>query len=118
MTVGPWKPIKLQAYDNRVAELDIRTNVSEALDVKLSADITLAEKKPGFATFILKGPDGAIEASSTSAPTDSGHVEVSFAFQPGELKLWYPVGYGDQPLYTVLVELTDEVRNFSRIPRM
>lgn len=110
MTVGPWKPVTFQAYNNRIAELDIRTDVSEALGAKLSADITFAEKRPGFVTFVLKGPDGAIGASTSSVPTDTGHAKVSFYFQPGELKLWYPAGCGEQPLYVALIELTDEVR--------
>lgn len=115
MTVGPWKPVALEAYNNKIVELDIRADISESLGVNLSVDITFSEKKLGFATFILKGLDGAIETSSTSIPTDPGHAKASFSFQPGELKLWYPVGYGEQPLYTALVELADEVRR-SHVP--
>jgi beta-mannosidase len=112
MTAGPWKPITLQTYDNRIAELDIRSSVSEALGVNLSAHISFAEKRRGFLSFILKGPDDAVTASKSLVPIDSGHANVSFDFKPGELKLWYPVGYGEQPLYTAIVELVDEVFYF------
>lgn len=113
MTVGPWKPITLQSYDNRIVDLDIRINVFESLGANLSADITFAEKKPGFTTLILKGQDGTL-AASTSSPigTESGRAKITFDFKPGDLKLWYPVGYGEQALYTATVELRDEVCPF------
>ncbi|KXN83668.1 putative beta-mannosidase B [Leucoagaricus sp. SymC.cos] len=111
MTTGPWKPITLQTYDNRIAEVDIRTDVSKSLGARLSAEITFAERKRGFATFTLKGPDSVLTTQTASVPIDPGHAKVSFDFKPGEVKLWYPVGYGEQPLYTATVEITDEHGN-------
>ncbi|RDB22567.1 Beta-mannosidase B [Hypsizygus marmoreus] len=108
MTVGPWKPIYLDTYQNRITDLDVRSQVSEALDVKLTADFKLSHKGPGFASFILRSPDGSIETSASNIPTDSGNCKVSFEWAPGKLSLWYPVGYGAQPLYTVEAELADE----------
>lgn len=114
MTVGPWKPIYLQTYKNRIVDLDVRSDISESLDVKLTADITFSTNAPGFASFVLRTPDGSIEASASKISTDTGHCEVSFNWAPGKLDLWYPVGYGAQPLYIAEVELVDEVRIFSR----
>lgn len=109
MTVGPWKPITLETYQTRITDLDVRSEVSETLDVKLSATFTFSEKTPGFASFVLKSPDGEVEASSNKIPVGTGHAKVSFEWDAGQLQLWYPVGYGAQPLYTVEVELTDIV---------
>ncbi|KAG5646603.1 hypothetical protein DXG03_002907 [Asterophora parasitica] len=102
-------PISLQFYKNRIVDLDVRSDVSEARDVKLSAKFTFSEKAPGFASFALKAPDGSIKASATKIPSDVGHANVAFEFEAGKLDLWYPVGYGKQPLYTVETELSDEV---------
>lgn len=113
MTVGPWKPIYLQTYNNRIVDLDVRSDISESLDVKLTADITFSTNAPGFASFILRAPDGSIEASANKISTDTGHCKLSFNWAPGKLNLWYPVGYGAQPLYTAEVELADEARIFS-----
>jgi beta-mannosidase len=110
MTIGPWKPIYLHTYQTHVVDLDVRSEVSEALDVKLAADVTLSDKASGLASFVLRNPDGSIEASSTKISTNTGHFKVAFDWAPGKLSLWYPVGYGTQPLYTVEVELTDEVK--------
>jgi beta-mannosidase len=112
MTVGPWKPITLQSYGNRIVDIDIRTDVSESLDVKLSAEITFAEKKPGFTTLTLKGQDSVLSAPTSSFGTESGHAKVVLDFKAGDLKLWYPVGYGEQALYTVTIELTDEAGKY------
>ncbi|KAF7355273.1 Beta-mannosidase B [Mycena sanguinolenta] len=110
MTIGPWKPVRFHSYENRITDLDVRTQVSESLDVKLDAKFTF-EKKKGYASFVLKRPDGSEEVSAPKIPTDNGVGEVSFKFPSGHLQLWYPVGYGAQPLYTVQVELTDLARN-------
>jgi beta-mannosidase len=109
MTVGPWKPVSLQTYQNRIVDLDVRSDVSESLDVKLTADITFSEKAPGLASFVLRTPDGSKEVFLTKTSTDAGHCKVASEWASGELDLWYPVGYGTQPLYTVEVELADEV---------
>ncbi|KAF8076338.1 glycoside hydrolase family 2 protein [Lyophyllum atratum] len=108
MTVGPWKPISIQFYESRIVDLDVRSAISEALDVKLTADTTFSEKASGVVSFVLKAPDGSIEASATRIPTDAGHAKVSFDFAAGKLDLWYPVGYGKQPLYTFEAELANE----------
>lgn len=119
MTTGPWKPIKLETYQNRIADLDIRSEVSIALDVKLSATFAFSEKTPGYASFVLKKPDGSVEASADKIPVNgAGLAKVQFEWQAGEIQLWYPVGYGAQPLYIVEVVLTDKVRWNNRNHRL
>lgn len=117
MTVGPWKPISLHFYESRIVDLDVRSQVSEALDVKVTVDLTFSETTPGLASFILKAPDGSVVATKNDIPTENGHTKVPFDFEPGKLDLWYPVGYGKQPLYTVEVELANQVgfTSFARV---
>lgn len=109
MTVGPWKPITLETYESRIVEMDIRSQLSEALDVKLTAVCTFSETTSSHTSFVLRRPDGSIEVSANKIPVSGRQVSVDFEWQAGELQLWYPVGYGSQPLYTVEVELADEV---------
>lgn len=108
MTVGPWKPISLHTYQNRITDFDVRSQVSEALDIKLSADFTFSEKAPGIVSFVLKKPDGTVEVSSDLS-TDGGRANTAFDWDAGKLDLWYPVGYGAQPLYTAEAVLEDKV---------
>lgn len=111
MTVGPWKPISLHLYENRITDLYVRSEVSESLEVTLTADLSYS-KTSGFISFVLKNAQGKEEASADKIPTsDSGNSKVSFDFGPGALQLWFPVGYGpQQPLYTAEVQITDLVR--------
>ncbi|KAJ7129735.1 glycoside hydrolase family 2 protein [Mycena epipterygia] len=106
MTMGPWRPISLHCYENRITDLDIRAEVSESLEVNLTAKMSF-EKRNGYASFHLKRPDGSVEVSATKMPTDEGNNQVSFKFSSGQLQLWYPVNYGEQSLYTVEVVITD-----------
>jgi beta-mannosidase len=110
MTIGPWRPVTLHTYQNRISDVDVRSQVSESLAVKLIADLAFSEQVPGLASFVLKNANGSIEASANRITIENGHCKVTFDWAPGKLDLWYPVGYGAQPMYMVEVELTDEVR--------
>lgn len=109
MTVGPWKPIALEIYESRIVELDIRSQISEALDVKLTAVCTFSEAISSSASFVLRKPDGSVEASTNKISVSGGRVSVDFEWKARQLQLWYPVGYGSQPLYEAQVELADQV---------
>lgn len=107
MTVGPWKPIGLEIYNNRITDLDIRCRVSETLDSTVIAEFNYSPGR-GFVVFTLNDPDGKALASSAEMPTETGTSHVSFELKAGTLDLWYPVGYGKQPLYTAVVQLFDQ----------
>jgi len=110
MTTGPWKPIELQLYDNKIVDVDVRSEVSESLGVNLTVGLTFSDKKRCFAAFILKEvASGVSKAATYDIAAGHGQANISLQFHPGDLKMWYPVGYGEQPLYTATVELRDEV---------
>lgn len=111
MTVGPWKPIKLHSYTTKISDVDIRSQVSEALAVNVTVDVLLSGNNPGLASVVLKDPQGVRIADEAHIKVTSGYSRAEFGFTPGHLELWYPVGYGKQPLYTIEVEVTDEVSN-------
>jgi len=118
MTIGPWRPIALDFYQNRIIELDVRSEVTQSLDVKLSGVFTFSEKTAGYVSFLLKRPDGSLEVSANKLPVEGGHAKADFEWRAGQLELWNPVGYGAQPLYTAEVELTDRVsQNYFSVSR-
>jgi beta-mannosidase len=109
MTVGPWKPIKLEFYSNRLTDVDIRSEVSESLDVNVIAKVTSLDAN-GSVKVTLKSPDGSVKATTDNVNPDSSALhESKFAFAAGDVELWYPIGYGKQPLYTAVVQLFDRV---------
>ncbi|KIY73725.1 glycoside hydrolase family 2 protein [Cylindrobasidium torrendii FP15055 ss-10] len=108
MTVGPWKPIYIESYTNSISDLFIKTDVSEALDVNLAISLSRSEHTPGGASVTLKAPDGSIVGDwKRDALDDKNVYDIEQKFEAGRLQLWYPVGYGKQPLYTVEATILD-----------
>ncbi|KAH8830756.1 glycoside hydrolase family 2 protein [Flagelloscypha sp. PMI_526] len=108
MTTGPWKPIKLNFYSNGIDEVHPESEVSEALAVKISVAVkTLADTEELTANVTITDPEGEVKASSVNLPVNAGKVEAVFDWEAGKIDLWWPVGYGNQPLYTLDVELND-----------
>ncbi|TFK75967.1 glycoside hydrolase family 2 protein [Pluteus cervinus] len=107
MTTGPWKPISLHSYTTRISDLDIRSQVSEDLSVKLSAKISSSDTQSATAVFTLEKPGGGVEVEK-EVVIEGGSAELALEWASGKLDLWYPVGYGEQPLYTVTVKLNDK----------
>ncbi|KAN0097394.1 glycoside hydrolase family 2 protein [Tylopilus felleus] len=106
MTVGPWKLVKLHTYDVYLADVDIRSVVSEALDVTISVELLLSGSISGSASITLKNPQGGI-VDTKNIEVQSGKARTEFIFPRGELQLWYPVHYGEQPLYDIVVAVHD-----------
>lgn len=111
MTVGPWRPIHLHTYTSRITDLRVRTDVSETLSSKISADLTVSSiPDSATATVVLKNTAGNVLKSANvtlDAKTRTGSVDL----WDGELDLWWPVGYGKQVLYTVEVHVADKDGN-------
>jgi len=108
MTVGPWKPIHLHAYTSRLSDIRISAPVDEDFSAKISVAVS-ATPGAAKATVVIDGPDGATVESSDIALNKEGSGSVNFTPDKSKVQLWYPVGYGKQPLYTAKVQLLDAV---------
>ena len=114
VTVGPWKPIYLHTYTNRITNLRIRTIVSSdrAVDVDVDVDVDvsypLASSGKAELEASLLHPDNMDYVGSRTAKVQDGRAHVSWGTEPGELDLWWPVGYGQQTRHTVEIKLRDE----------
>jgi hypothetical protein len=86
--------------------------VDEGLGANLIVRIALSPRETsGTAEVLLKDPSGAIVTSRSSIEVKGGAALAAFNFVKGEVELWYPVGYGEQPLYDVQVKVFDDVRS-------
>ena len=105
MTAGLWRPVKLEVYKTRIADLWPQT--------KLSDDHSLAELLavvkidtnglPDYEAKFTLSLDGEVIASQGVPVSDNNDAQVSF--RVNRPKLWWPHGYGDQSLYEVSVSL-------------
>ena len=111
MTAGPWKPIRLETYATRIADLDVRPRVDEKLSATVDIAFALSKAGAHMANVSIKDPEGKVVIGQTNIPVSSEQAEAHFKLSPGVFDLWYPVGYGKQPIYSVVIQITDKVRN-------
>ncbi|KAG7293492.1 Beta-mannosidase B [Staphylotrichum longicolle] len=113
MTCGPWRPINLEIYESRLADLHAETVVDKSLS-RANAKVTAAiEGKADKVRFDIS-LDGQQVASET-ADASSGSPTVSFLID--NPALWYPIRYGKQPLYDIkatLITGDEEVDTISK----
>jgi beta-mannosidase len=110
MSAGPWKPIRLEVYQSRIEELHFPVTVSDDLkSATIDYTITLESvPRNGTVRVNLYDPqesqikDKSVVYSET-LPVDSTTIKGRITIKTP--KLWYPVGYGLQSLYKVVVEL-------------
>jgi len=108
--IGIWKGIRLEGYTvARLDDVHLRQHHADGA-VAVSADVTLERWQDVYltATLRLTAPDGSVQETETklegSATTGRLDIEVT------DPQLWWPNGYGDQPLYEADVLLLAEDR--------
>lgn len=97
-TCGPWRPVRLETYQTRISDLRTDYKLEDGLK---SASGTLSAKVDGATatkmSFQVKRGEEVVFCETV--PITKGVAEVEF--RVGNIELWYPHGYGAQPLYTV-----------------
>ena len=113
MTCGPWRPINLEIYASRLADLHAETVVDKSL-ARANATVTAAVEGPADRVRFDISLDGQQVASET-ADASAGAATVSFLIDSPAL--WYPIRYGKQPLYDIKATLLagdDEVDSIAK----
>ncbi|KAF2757008.1 glycoside hydrolase [Pseudovirgaria hyperparasitica] len=105
-TCGPWRPVRLETYSARISDIRIDYELDSSLK-SLSGTIRVSVEGTSAAKVSLTASLGADTVVTTSADVDagSGTATASFSISEEHLKLWYPHGYGAQPLYDVTAVL-------------
>lgn len=108
MTTGPWRPIRLESYDVRITDVDARVDVSEALDTDVTVAVRISDENSRSGNVTLYKSNGEVQATQ-KIQLDADNGKAIFSFKKGEVDLWYPVGYGKQPIYKLEVAIVEEV---------
>lgn len=101
MTCGPWRPINLELYFSRISDLYFTTEVDKSLksaEVVAKADVEGDGLEVKFEIFL----DDKLVSTET-VKSEKGFATAAFQIQNPEL--WYPVNYGNQPLYVLTASL-------------
>jgi beta-mannosidase len=105
VTSGIWKPVHLEAWDkSRIADFHIQQNDVSATSAHLSADVEVEASGPEQATINVTSTDATGAAGpSSGSQTVELHAGINILSLPITVvkpQLWFPAGYGGQPLYT------------------
>jgi beta-mannosidase len=117
MTVGPWKDILLEAYAARVDSNRISVVLDEPYDApKLESTFEVVGQTEGIKAGVkLVDKQGRVVREEQGVALTSGGEgavgRVEWSFKAGEVDIWWPVGHGAQPLYTLEVTLKKDQSN-------
>jgi beta-mannosidase len=102
--IGIWKDIRLEGYEGvRLQEVHLRQkHVKGQVTVEATVAIQSWGKNSADVVLVITAPDG--EKFETSGTVTSGKESRLQVVIPNP-QLWWPNGYGAQPLYLVSVEL-------------
>ncbi len=102
--IGIWKDIRLEGYAGaRITDVHLRQLHAEDRVTVLAAIVLESyDGMPCQAVLRLTAPDGRVfESAAAVAPGGENRLQVEIS----NPQLWWPNGYGEQPLYRADVEL-------------
>ena len=106
--IGIWKDIRLEGYSTAlIEEVHLRQHHAEG-QVTLEARVAVERWSDTHLTAAVRitAPDGETLQGETAIP--AGSNEAIVRVQVARPQLWWPNGYGEQPLYTVDVALSGD----------
>jgi beta-mannosidase len=107
VTSGIWRPVRLEAWDKaRIADFHIRQrDVSKAV-AHLDAEVEVEAASAGSVKVNVQYSDNGKPVTLTrSVSVHAGSNAIDLPVEILKPKLWYPAGYGDQPLYEFTAQL-------------
>ncbi len=116
VTCGIWKSIQLNAWDN--AQIDdvyfMQNSVTrEKASLTAKVEINASEKMSG--SVIISSPDDRFRSMRKSINLEPGPNTVELTFEILQPDLWWPNGYGAQPLYPMQTTLVADNREMDRV---
>ncbi|MEG3122723.1 beta-mannosidase [Sphingomonas sp. GB1N7] len=108
VTQGIWRAARIEAWDD--ARIEAMRVVQEGLtraEALLTAelDVVAGAERPVTIQVAVTAPDGAITRATRTVTVAAGASHVAVPVAIADPKLWFPAGYGAQPLYTVTASI-------------
>lgn len=110
VTAGVWRGVRLESWDRlRIVDLHVRPGEIGRERARGTVELELDSTRGGKARIEIDyaGPDGAPVALAQDAALGKGRNRVSIPFDIAQPRLWYPIGYGEQALYTFNARISD-----------
>ncbi|MEP6902672.1 MAG: hypothetical protein ABJA66_13040, partial [Actinomycetota bacterium] len=107
VTSGVWKPVNLVAWDNaRIEDLQIKQNKLSKENADLSAVVEVVASAETDATIEIENTNDKKIVATKQVKLTNGVNKIALDFALVNPKLWYPIGLGEQSLYTFKAKLT------------
>jgi beta-mannosidase len=113
VTSGIWRAVRLEAWDKvRIADFAIRQRDVSREVAHLDAEVEVEAASAGHAYVNVQYTNKGKPVTHTkSVYVHAGRNVIDLPIQILQPKLWYPAGYGEQPLY----EFTAQVGTSARV---
>ncbi|MBS1794828.1 MAG: glycoside hydrolase family 2 protein [Acidobacteria bacterium] len=106
VTSGVWKPVRLEAWDAaRIDDLHIKQNKLTKENADLTAALEVVAAGATDATVTIENAADGKTVATKAVKLAAGVNKIALDFAIANPKLWYPTGFGEQPLYTFRAKL-------------
>ncbi len=101
VTSGIWRPVRIEAWDKvRIGDFAIRQRDVSKEVAHLDAEVEVEAASAGSAKVTVQyAADGKPVLLSSLVSVHAGRNVVTIPVEIRQPKLWFPAGYGEQPLY-------------------
>ncbi len=112
VTSGIWRPVQLEAWDQvRIADFAIRQRDVSREVAHLDAEVEVqASTSQSVRVSVQYAVNGKSITLSRKVAVHGGDNVIDLPFEIRQPNLWYPAGYGDQPLYQFTAQLSPQHR--------
>ncbi len=106
--LGLWDAVSLEATGPvRIEDVWARTRLDGGVaEVLLQVALDAADASEASVTLAVTGPRGTVTRTSTIARVSPGRQSLELLITIEDPQLWWPNGYGEQPLYFAEVTVT------------
>ena len=113
VTSGIWRPVRLEAWDKvRIADFAIRQRDVSKEVAHLDAEVEVEAASAGSTKIFVEDwgstglpLSGRVPSVAVDATLHKGLNTIDMPFEIKKPNLWFPAGYGDQPLYRFTARL-------------
>jgi beta-mannosidase len=101
VTSGIWRPVRLEAWDKvRIADFALRQRDVSREVAHVDAEVEVEAASAGPAKVSVQySSNGKPVTEIETVSLHAGRNMIDLPVEIRQPKLWYPAGYGDQPLY-------------------